>query len=313
MRFESIRVVIGEPNRQMRQSVKTALIDKGFRNIVDVASAKDVGEAIKTGDVDLLVCDMGLPDGSLCEIIRKCRHHEIGPNPFILVITLLENPTVAVVKQAFDAGTDDLIVKPFAPKQLLDRVLVLARGRKPFVVTHDYIGPDRRKTQRDGDGVSATLIEVPNPLRAKAMGEMNPERLQQLIDSAAIMINEQKMERHAVQIAYLIDRILPTYEGGGGPHLDQLLEQLLYVAEDLSRRLRGTRYSHVAELAMSLVGLTMRVRQAGNRPDQKDMDLLPKLCLAIERAFSRDARTADVAKQISQAVGNATGGAREFR
>ncbi|MEO5375602.1 MAG: response regulator [Alphaproteobacteria bacterium] len=311
MRFETIRVVIGEPGREVRQSIRTALFDRGFRLIHEAESVQALSEFVKSGNADLIIGDIAMPDGSYCNLVRRFRHHEIGPSPFILVISLMENPTAEAVKKVFDSGTDDLIVKPFAPNQLIERVMTLARGRKPFVVTHDYIGPDRRRGPPRPGAAETPLIEVPNPLRAKANGEVDPIRLQQMIDAAAALINEQKMERHATQITYLLERIIPAYEMGGGPKLDTLLDQLLYAGEDLSRRLRGTRYAHVAELAMSLVGLTMRIRNGGMKADYKDYELLPKLCQAIDRAFSREANTAEVAKEISRTLGKVVAGTRQ--
>ena len=99
-----------------------------------------------------------------------------------------------------------------------------------------------------------------------------------------------------------MEQILPFYSTGQtGTALIRHLEDLLLSAEDLSRRLRNTRYAHVAELAMSLVSLVHRIRQKPYRPENKDLELLPKLFLAIERAFNPEEK-ADVAIKISEMV-----------
>ncbi len=67
----------------------------------------------------------------------------------------------------------------------------------------------------------------------------------------------------------------------------------------VSRRLQRTRYAHVAKLALSLVGLVMRIRRSPHRPEDKDLDLLPKSSLAIKRAFSPEEK-AEVAIKISE-------------
>ncbi len=41
------------------------------------------------------------------------------------------------------------------------------------------------------------MIEVPNPLKAKATGDVNVDDLQRDIDRVAEVLNQQKMERHA--------------------------------------------------------------------------------------------------------------------
>ena len=67
-----------------------------------------------------------------------------------------------------NSGPDDLLLIPFAPDQIMSRLKILVERRKPFVVTHDYIGPDRRTAPRPGT-TSATQFQVPNPARAQAL------------------------------------------------------------------------------------------------------------------------------------------------
>src|SRR3546814_1821103 len=62
-----------------------------------------------------------------------------------------------------------LLVKPLSTRIILDRIETVALHRKPFVVTSDYIGPDRRKAVARRDS-NVPLIEVPNPLREKMLG-----------------------------------------------------------------------------------------------------------------------------------------------
>ena len=213
LRFENIKVVLAEPNREIRQDLRSALVGHGFRDITDVGTVRAVEISVKNGTADLLIANTHLPEGDVCDVVRRARHHEIGANPFLLIIMLIDQPTTELVHKVFNSGTDDLLVKPLIPKQLLDRVDYLARGRKPFVVTHDYIGPDRRREAR-ADASSAPLIEVPNPLKVKAGVGINLARMQEMIDVAASQLNEHKMERHAVQIRYLVEHILPLYSTG---------------------------------------------------------------------------------------------------
>lgn len=74
-----------------------------------------------------------------------------------------------LVEKVADCGADALLVKPFAPKQLIERIEFLANRRKKFVVTSGYVGPDRRKDQTRESPIP--LIDVPNTLRAKVQGE----------------------------------------------------------------------------------------------------------------------------------------------
>jgi hypothetical protein len=82
------------------------------------------------------------------------------------------------------------LVKPFPPWQLIERIDCSANRRKPFVVTSERIGPDRRNDS--GRESEIPLINVPNTLRAKVQGvAINQGALQQEIDDALTEVNEQ--------------------------------------------------------------------------------------------------------------------------
>ncbi len=300
--FENIRVLVGDPNREVRDGIRGGLYGKGFRTIMVTDRMSAVETAVAANKVDLIICDTELQGGNLYDLVHKNRHHELGDNPFIVVTALITAPTPQLVKKIFDAGCDDLIPKPISTGLLFARVLKLAHNRKPFVVTSDYIGPDRSAKPQAGTQ-QVPLIDVPNPLKAKATNDASAEGLQAEIDRVANVLNEQKMERHAYQIDYLVERIVPLYEDGTAdksivPHLDRLL----YASEDISRRLKGTRYHHVGELCRSMVNVVRAVRQAPLSPDAKDIALLPALAQAVKCAFRPRADVVARSRDISARV-----------
>ena len=300
--FENIRVLIGDPNREIRDAVRGGLYEHGFRYIIVTDRMSVVETAVATNKVDLLVCDTELPDGDLYDLVYRIRHHELGDNPFIVVTALITAPTPKLVKKIFDAGCDDLIPKPISTGLLFERVLNLARNRKPFVVTSDYIGPNRRAEPRPG-AQQISQIDVPNPLKTKAADDASEEDLQAEVDRVANVLNEQKMEQHAHRINYLVERIVPLYEDGTADEsIVPDLDRLLYVSEDISRRLQGTRYDHVGELCQSMVNVVRAVRQAPLSPDRKDIALLPALAQAIKCAFQPPEHVVALANDISATV-----------
>jgi DNA-binding response OmpR family regulator len=92
----------------------------------DVSSAGSAAEALRELEVarpEIVVLDLGLPDGSgesLCRAIRRG-----GPTPAILVLTAASAVSSRV--RCLDAGADDYLTKPFAVAELRARVRALAR------------------------------------------------------------------------------------------------------------------------------------------------------------------------------------------
>jgi len=239
----------------------------------------------------------------MCDLIWQVRHHKIGDNPFVVVMTLIEAPTETEIRRIIESGSDDLILKPISTGLMIDRVMMMVNQRKNFVVTSDYIGPTRREKPREGTA-DAQEIAVPNPVQVKANGGAGAAHLQEEIDLFRELINEQKMGRNAVQIAFLVGKLLPLYKGEEPkktnvmPHIDRLLS----TSEDIARRLTGTSFDHVGELCNSMVTVVQSIRERPTKPKSQDLKLLPELATAIETAFTSEGTDTELARDISASV-----------
>lgn len=285
--FDNIRVVLAEPNANLRKTLKGCLQEHGFRSVLDTGNLSQVVKAVEEGNVDLLIADTSLPEGDINDYVTELRHGKHGENPFLVVITLVDEPTRMAVQGAIDSGTDHVLAKPFQPDDLINQVLELTHQRKRFVVTTDYIGPDRRSRPRSG-GIQIPLIDVPNALRQRMTGQMSDGILRRAIDAAKAKINEQKVIRHAYQIGWLLDRVLPGLEAAERgepvePELDENIDRLIWVGRDISRRISTTRYAHVAEMCMTLSNMVAGGKDRGF--DGHDIMLMSKMAELIEAAF----------------------------
>jgi len=154
-------ILVIEDEKDIRRFVRTALEAEGYR----------VQEAItiKQGLVDagaqtpeLVILDLGLPDGNGVEFIRDFRHWSQQP-VLVLSARSAENEKIA----ALDAGADDYLTKPFAVGELLARVrallrrsLPLADGSQALVSFADVVVDlSRRHVTRAGQSVHLTPIE----------------------------------------------------------------------------------------------------------------------------------------------------------
>lgn len=269
--FKNVNLVIAEPNEAVRFGLRGALMRVGFVHIADTGDFSTVRDMCANDGADLLICGTRLTDGDFDGLIHHIRHHDLGNNPFVNIITMIPAADEQTIRKAINAGTDDILVMPFSPGRLLERIDHMVRERKPFVVTTDYIGPDRRTGHRPGSQV-IPQIEVPNPLRAMVEAAPDRDKLRAEIEAMAKMLNEQKIERHAFQIVYLaekIDRITTAVPGDDSVRPD--LERLLWVSNDIGRRVAGTAYAHWDERCRSLVGIMTRVRRANMKPSARDL------------------------------------------
>ncbi|CCQ73808.1 response regulator [Magnetospira sp. QH-2] len=307
LNLEEIRVFVGCPDQNLRTTTLTVLRNCGFRNVEYGQTIEAVRTEMTMHPPDLLFCETKFPDGDPGSLIHDIRHHEIGSNPFLAVVMMTWEPSVDLVSKIINSGADDLLVKPLSAKQVIQRVGALIKNRKGFMVTSDYIGPDRRRDKErppeEDNENQIKPIEVPNALRAKALGEADAAEIQGSIDAALKAINSRKLEGHAVKVSELVAHILPAYRQGQVDNtVRQKLHNLVYVAEDTARRLVDTDFSHVADLCNSLVQVSNDIYANWKEPNPKDLKLLEPIAKAIETAFTGSPEQAEMARQITDTV-----------
>lgn len=89
----------------------------------DVSMARTGKEALKRAlqeKPDLLLIDHDMPELSGLEVTEALRRSSVGASTYILLLTSTETEDLLI--RAFDAGVDDLVVKPYMPQLLSARI-----------------------------------------------------------------------------------------------------------------------------------------------------------------------------------------------
>jgi DNA-binding response OmpR family regulator len=291
--YNNIKVLVAEPTAKLRREITETLLKFGFRDIVDTGNLGVVVKAIEEGEVDLLIGDTKMPEGDLSEMVYDVRHGDMGENPFLITIILVSDATKEILQKVIDSGTDAVLIKPFSQEDLLERINTLARRRKRFVVTADYVGPDRRGKNRKVDD-EIMLISVPNPLRDKSLRDNDQLRDKKSVELAVKSVNEQKIERYAVQINWLIEKITPDFVPLGDGvtiGLDQeglnFLMKLSAVSHDFNVRLKSTHHLNLSEMAMTMKNMSNAMITNTDAIPTEDLIMMSKLGKIIETTVSR--------------------------
>ena len=156
----STRILAVEDDERIRAAVKLALEDEGW--IVDEAgSGEEAIELFSRAAPDVVLIDIMLPGIDGFELCRTLRRTSDVP----IVMVTARNDTHDVVA-GLEAGADDYLTKPFAPKELSARIRALLRRIRPIVTGHAKltfgnleIVPDEGKVLRDGAELHLTKTE----------------------------------------------------------------------------------------------------------------------------------------------------------
>lgn len=273
------KVLVCESNGMIRQAIRIGLNNLGIREIIEAHGFVGAHKALEQGGFDAVVINAELEGHDTFFLLREVRLGRLGPDPFIVSMLLLSAPEPSRLTQAVDSGTDDLLLIPFSPDQLSTRLNAFRARRKPFVVTHDYLGPDRRKGPRPG-GQNAVTVDAPNPLAARAIG-IPFDRYEKLRQQACRAIGTERIKRLAAATEWECRSMLNAAAAGNN-HGDLTitgmfkLETLLTELAERAGQLLQHDGSHLHEMMN-------RIRDAKNRVGELKLADFDSLHLAARR------------------------------
>ena len=174
-----MKLLVVEDEAKTADYLRQGLSEAGF--VVDLArSGLDGHHLAMTGDHDLIVLDVMLPDVDGWRILRALR--EAGRDVPVLFLTARDSVEDRV--KGLELGADDYLVKPFAFTELLARVrTLLRRGRNPALaeklqVADLVLDLPRRRASRGGTRINLSNKEFALlELLVRRQGEVLPRSL----------------------------------------------------------------------------------------------------------------------------------------
>ncbi len=118
-----MRVLVVEDDLRVGAALAAALRRQGF----DVLRAGSAAEALAAPTVDLILLDLGLPDGDGVDLCRRLRRE--GTEVAIIAVTARGEERDRIV--GLRAGADDYLVKPYSMAELMARIDAVMRRVRP--------------------------------------------------------------------------------------------------------------------------------------------------------------------------------------
>lgn len=125
-----IHLIVHEPG--IRRTVRDLLRTIGAEDVILGKEFADIRIAITENTPDLIILGSSFPGGDVTALIKDVRHNKLGKDPFLPVISLTSEATQELVDSVAGSGSDDLLVYPLSPAQLLARIEFLTEKRKPL-------------------------------------------------------------------------------------------------------------------------------------------------------------------------------------
>jgi DNA-binding response OmpR family regulator len=289
-KLADVDIYLGEPNEQVRESLRAMMRGEGIRRTRTFARIEDLINALKEAPPDLLIAADDM-DPSLFDVIRDIRHFKIGRNPFIMITLMVRPENDEAVKKAILAGADDVMIKPVSPGKMLERVAHMTMNRLPFIVTTDYVGPERRRADGAARPSKIKLLNVVNTLKNKVEGNrLTMAELNREVENCMTEVMAARLDSHGLKLGWVCNLILKAYEE---KRIDKELEDriliLVSVLEDASRTARAIGEPELANICTQMARQVEEMAESYQNPTDSQLATIRKLTKAFEMAKSSKA------------------------
>jgi two-component system response regulator PhoP len=150
-----MRVLVVEDEQQLQEQIKNHLESEQF--VVDVTGNGREGLFFASEyPVDVAIIDIGLPELSGIEIIKRLRRD--GSKLPIMILTARGRWQDKV--EGLEAGADDYLVKPFHMEELMARINALLRRASNSVSEYISYGPIRIDTDSQQTFINDKKLEL---------------------------------------------------------------------------------------------------------------------------------------------------------
>ena len=199
-------ILIIEDDRPLRQYLRATLQSFAYR-VEEAVTGAEGREQVLRLNPDLILLDLGLPDGDGLDLARELRGWSRIP---IIIVSARGKEEDKIL--ALDAGADDYLTKPFSTKELLARMRAVLRRKAPEAldsaveVSGLKLDPaTRRVTRRLGDEMREVKVG-PTEFRLLHFFMSHPERVHsraQLLDRVwgdHVFIEERTVDVHVKRL-----------------------------------------------------------------------------------------------------------------
>lgn len=185
------RVLVVDDDQAIRRLLRVTLRAQGY-SVFEAGGARVALATAEAVRPDVVILDLGLPDGDGVEVTRLLRHRDQIP---VLILSVKDQEDDKIA--ALDAGADDYLTKPFGVGELHARLRVLlrrvagSRPGSPFRVGDLEVDLTRRVVRVRGAAVQLTPTEY--------------DVLKVFIQAAGRVLTHQQLLRQVWGPGYAVD------------------------------------------------------------------------------------------------------------
>ena len=187
LNLEKAAILLLDGDQMSMDILSQILSGFGAKNIQKFTTVEAAQRSVQHSEFDLVIVDPSMMGSEGYKFITWLRRNSAG-NRYTSVLIVTGQTQTSRIGAARDAGANFVVAKPLTPAVVLDRIMWMARDKRPHVDCKAYAGPDRRfkfegpppgsDGRRDGD-LSAAVGDAsqPNLSQADIDAMMQPRKV----------------------------------------------------------------------------------------------------------------------------------------
>jgi two-component system chemotaxis response regulator CheY len=159
--FTQVAVLVVDDDAYLRKIVRSLLVGFGVQRVYEAGDGAQGLEVMQQFKPDVLLVDWEMPMLNGAEMIRLVRNPETSPQATVPIILMTAHTERHRIEQAMQMGVNEMLVKPFSAKSLLQRLELVVNHPRPFMQLGNYFGPMPRPARNaSGFGLSQEIAEA---------------------------------------------------------------------------------------------------------------------------------------------------------
>ena len=157
--YASIAVLVVDDDAYLRKIVRSLLIGFGVQRVYEAGDGAQGLELLHQFKPDVLLVDWEMPMLNGGEMIRLVRDPANSSHATVSIILMTAHTERHRIQQAMQLGINEMLVKPFSAKSLLQRLDLVVNHPRPFMQLGPYFGPMPRPP-RGASNLGLTAAEA---------------------------------------------------------------------------------------------------------------------------------------------------------
>ncbi len=150
-KLSRLKILVVDDNQPIRMLVRSLLMDLGVGTIFMADDGERGWQSYLKNKPDIMIVDWRMEQVDGIELTRRIRTDELSHTPHIPIIMTTGFTNKERVFLARDAGVTEFLIKPFTVQGLARHLTHIVENPRQFVISPDFVGPDRRRRDQEVD------------------------------------------------------------------------------------------------------------------------------------------------------------------